>query len=166
VGARRGTKCDNLAAQAQALRDAKAPSSNVAELKSFQPQEATAYVNVPATLSARSLLELKGKQEALLGDAAEHLYQLNHAHTPPPSKTDSIVTNIDGRLLTQLECWDYSKKITLAFRSEAMQQLAQIPEGKDEEYKDAHINGELRHLLLASARAHQGERQRSEHTGS
>jgi hypothetical protein len=126
-----GTRCDK--AQAQALCDAKAPSSDVAELRSFQPQEATDYANVPATLSACSLLELKGKQEALLGDAAEHLYQLNHVRIPPPSKPDSIVTNIDGRLFAQIECWDYSKKITLAFRSKAMRQLAQIPEGKDEE---------------------------------
>jgi hypothetical protein len=153
-GLANGAKCDNMAARAQALRDAKAPSSYVAEVRSFQPQEATDYVNEPANLSACSLLELKGKQEALLGDAAEHLYQLNHAHTPPPSKTDSIVTNIDGRLFTQLDCWDNSKKITLAFRSKATQQLAQIPEGKYEEYKDAHINGELRHPLLASARVH------------
>jgi hypothetical protein len=147
-----GTKCDNMPAQAEALCNEEAPSSDVAQLRIFEPQEAKDYVNVPATLSACSLLELKGKQETLLGDAAEHLYQLNHVYIPPPNKTDAIVTSINGRLFTQLECWDYSKKITLAFRSKAMQQLAQIAEGNDEEYKDAHTNGELRHPMLASVR--------------
>jgi hypothetical protein len=141
-----------MAAQAQALCNTHAPCADVSQLKTFPPQEATDYINVPATLSACSLLDLKSKHEALLGDATEHLYQLNHVYIPAPSKTDSILARTQDRLFTQLDCWDYSKKITLGFRSKAMLQLAQFPEGSDEAYKEAHASGEFRHPLLASVR--------------
>lgn len=146
-----GTKCDSMTTQAQTLCDTNAASADVAQLPTFAPQETIDYTNVPATLSVCSILDLKGKHAALLGDATEHLYQLNHVYIPPPSKSDSILTRT-GRLFSQLDCWDCSKKITLAFRSKAMLQLAQLAEEGDQEYKDAHTNGELRHPLLASLR--------------
>ena len=50
------------------------------------------------------------------------------------------------------DCWDYSKKIAIAFRAKAMVQLAQIADGRAQEYKERHATGELRHPLLASLR--------------
>jgi len=145
-----GIKCDTMASQAQALCSTDAPSADVARLPSFHTQAAIDYTGVPATLSACSLLDLKRKQPALVGDATEHLYQLNHVYVPAATKADSILH--DDRLFAVLECWDYSQKIALAFRGKAMLQLARLPQGGDQEYKDAHANGELRHPLLASLR--------------
>ena len=143
-----GAKCNSMAAQAQELCSADAPSSDVAQLQTFQSQDAIDYTNVPATLSACSLLELRNNHAALLGEATEHLYQLNHVYVPVPSKTDKILH--DDRLFAVLDCWDYSKKLTLACRGKAMLQLAQIKETA--EYKSAHAAGELRHPVLASLR--------------
>ncbi len=89
------------------------------------------------------------KPSDLLGDDTEHLYQLNHVYVVPPSKADTIKTR-DGRLFAQLDCWDYSKKITLAFRSKAMLQIAQIAEGHVEVYEQLLANVELRHPLLTA----------------
>ena len=88
---------------------------------------------------------------AVLGDATEHLYQLNHVHVVRPSKTDTIKTN-DGRLFAQLECWDHSKKIILGFRSKAMLQLAQLGPDEQSEYEQRLTGDELRHPILASLR--------------
>ena len=90
-------------------------------------------------------------QPDLLGDTAEQLYQLNNVYVVPPSKTDTIKTR-DNRLFAQLDCWDYSKKSTLAFRSKAMLQIAQTAEGQVEEYEQLFANEELRHSLLKSLR--------------
>ena len=51
---------------------------------------------------------------ALLGDASEHLYQLNHVYVALPTKEASIKTK-DDRLFARLDVWDRSKKITLGF---------------------------------------------------
>ena len=153
-----GAKCDTMRAQADALCDSTALlllTRDVALLKKFDPQDSADYVTVPATLSACSVLDQKRQRSALPEDATEHLYQLNHVYVPPPGKADSILytgSDDQSRLFTLLDVWDYSKKITLAFRSRAMLQLAQMPEEGVEEYKEAHKNGELRHPLLASLR--------------
>jgi hypothetical protein len=147
-----GTKCDAMTAQADVLCNASAPRADVAQLATFQPTEATDYTNVPATLTACSLLTTNGKHEAILGDATEQLYQLNNVYVPIPTSTDSICTGPNDHLWTLLDCWDYSKKITIAFRSSAMLQLAQIPKGEHQMYKDQHAAGELRHPVLSSVR--------------
>ena len=71
----------------------------------------------------------------------------------PPSKSDTISTN-DGRLFARLEVWDFSQKITVAFRSKAMLQLASIPDGQAKDYQELIANDELRHPLLVSLRLH------------
>ena len=67
---------------------------------------------------------------ALLGDATEHLYQLNHVYVPLPAK-EAIIKTKDDRLFTRLDVWDSTKKITVAFRSKAMLQLASLQTDQD-----------------------------------
>ena len=86
-----------------------------------------------------------------MGDATEHLYQLNHVYVVPPNKGDSIKTT-DDRLFARLDVWDYSKQISLAFRSKAMLQLASLEATESKEYEERLGNDELRHPLLASLR--------------
>jgi hypothetical protein len=148
-----GIKCEAMKTQATALCDAHAARTDVAELPVFQPTETVDYANVPATLTACSLMASNGSHEALLGDATEHLYQLNNLYVPVPSAAHSISTGeTNPRLWALLDCWDFSKKITIAFRAKAMLQLAQLQEGDSQTYKDQHASGELRHPVLASVR--------------
>ena len=147
-----GTKCDLMKEQAGVLCDASAARADVAQLATFQPMEATDYTGVPATLSACSLLTSNAKHEGLLGSGDEHLYQLNNLYVVPPSKTDSITPGTNDHLFTLLDCWDYSRKITIAFRGKAMLQLAQLGPQDQQIYKDQHACGELRHPVLASVR--------------
>ena len=83
-----------------------------------------------------------------------HLYQLNHVRVLKPGKADSITTVDNKRLCAFLETWNYSKKLTLAFRSKAMLQLGQCADKAEpeKEYREQHANGELRHPLLVSLR--------------
>ena len=106
-----------------------------------------------ATFTACRLVDPTSTTAAhLLGDAAEHLYQLNHVYVVPPSNTD-IIKTLDGkRLFAQLDCWDFSNKITLAFRSKAMLQLAQLEDDQAHEYEQRIANDELRHSILSSLR--------------
>ena len=147
-----GTKCDMMKEQAGVLCDASAARADVAQLATFQPMEAADYMGVPATLSACSLLTSNAKHEELLGSEHEHLYQLNNLYVVLPNKADSITTGTNNHLWTQLDCWDYSKKITIAFRSKAMLGLAQLGPDESQIYKDQHASGELRHPVLASVR--------------
>ena len=149
-----GSRCDTMAAMAEELCGKNATCADVAQLPTFQPQEAADYSGVFATLSACSLIDLKGKHHGLMGDAAEQLYQLNHVYVVPPSKMDTITTGTNGRLFGVFEVWDYSKKITVGCRSKAMLQLADCTDSAEpeKEYKERHANGELRHPLLASVR--------------
>ena len=149
-----GDKCDTIAALAQDLCSASVSSADVAQLPAFQPQQAADYSAEPATLSACGLLDLNAKHEELLGDATERLYQLNHVYVVPPSKTDSITAATNDRLFGLFEVWDYSKKTVLGCRSKAMLQLALCADKPqpEQEYKEQHSNGELRHPLLASLR--------------
>lgn len=147
-----GAKCDAMASQAAELCGAEARYADVASIPQFEHNEAADYVNVPATLTACRLMDTTALPEDLLGDATEHLYQLNHVYVQPPNKTDTIRTNDGNRLFAQFKCWDYSKPVTFAFRSKAMLQLAGLTEGQEKEYEDLIANDELRHPLLASLR--------------
>ena len=159
-----GTKCDKMKEQAGVLCDASAARVDVAHLATFQPMLAADYTGVPATLSACSLLTSNAKHEGLLGSEDEQLYQLNNLYVVPPSKADSITTGTNNHLWTQLDCWDYSKKITIAFRSKAMLELAQLKPEESEIYKDQHTSGELRHPVLASVRVRvQKKKEATEH---
>ena len=64
-----------------------------------------------------------------------------------PSQTHSVTH--EGRLFAVFDCWDFTQKLQIAFRSKAMCSLA----GQTaEEYANAVVQGELRHPLLASLR--------------
>ena len=148
-----GTKCASMAAQAATICDRHTPTADVASLGTFQAQESIDYTSPMATLTACRLMDpTLASATSMLGDATEHLYQLNHVYVIPPSKTDTIKTNDETRLFAQLDVWDYSKKITLAFRSKAMLQLATLADDQAQEYEKLLQNDELRHPLLASLR--------------
>ena len=147
-----GAKCESMASRASEMCGVLAKHTDVASLQAFTPQEAIDYTNTVATLTACRLVDPKSmSQSAVLGDATEHLYQLNHVHVVPPSKTDTIKTR-DNRYFASLECWDHSKKITLGFRSKAMLQLAQLGIEETPEYEERLARDELRHPVLASLR--------------
>ena len=67
-------------------------------------------------------------------------------------KNTTIRTKDGARLFAVLDIWDYSKKISLAFRSKAMLQLATLAEGQEKEYEELLKNDELRYPILASLR--------------
>ena len=149
-----GTKCAGMAEEATEICGNQAKLTDVATLPVFKPRRllTTPYTSPVATFAVCRLVDAtSAKPSDLLGDDTEHLYQLNHVYVVPPSKADTIKTR-DGRLFAQLDCWDYSKKITLAFRSKAMLQIAQIAEGQVEEYEQLLASDELRHSLLTSLR--------------
>ena len=159
-----GTKCDMLQSRSSVLCDASAARADVAQLVTFQPMETADYTGVPATLSACSLLTSTTKHEELLGSEDEHLYQLNNVYVVPPSKADSITAGTNNHLWTQLDCWDYSKKISIPFRTKAMLELAQLAPSDIQIYKEQHASGELRHPVLASVRVRiQKKKEATEH---
>ena len=81
-----------------------------------------------------------------------------------PSKADSITTGTNNHLWTQLDCWDYSKKISIPFRTKAMLELAQLAPSDIQIYKEQHASGELRHPVLASVRVRiQKKKEATEH---
>ena len=127
---------------------------DVATLQAFNAAASVDYISPMATLTACQLVDPACVTAAsILGDATEHLYQLNHVYVPLPNKEDSIKTK-DDRLFARLDVWDYSKKISLAFRSKAMLQLASLADDQAKEYEQLLANDELRHPLLASLRLH------------
>jgi hypothetical protein len=147
-----GAKCASMASRAAEICGDLANHTDVACLQAFIPQEAIDYTNTVATLTACRLVDPTSmSQSHLLGDATDHLYQLNHVHVLPPSKTDTIKTK-DDRLFAHLECWDHSKKIILGFRSKAMLQLAQLGADEQSEYEQRLAGDELRHPIMASLR--------------
>ena len=112
------------------------------------------YISPMATLTACQLVDLTCTTPAsIVGDATEHLYQLNHVYVALPNKEESIKTK-DDRLFARMDVWDYTKKIVLAFRSQAMLQLALLGENDTTEYAERLANNELRHPVLASLRVH------------
>ena len=126
----------------------------VATLQTYNAVSSADYISPMATLTACQLVDPTCTTPgSIVGDATEHLYQLNHVYVALPNKEDSIKTK-DERLFARLDVWDYSKKISLAFRSKAMLQLASLGENDAKEYEERLANKELRHPLLASLRLH------------
>ena len=96
---------------------------DVVSLPAWTPNEAVDYKNCPATLSAVSIVDTRNNSAGILGDQEpEHLYQLNHVYVPTPASNHSVL--LDDRLFAVFDCWDYSKLVQFAFRSQAMLQLA------------------------------------------
>ena len=149
-----GPRSTDMARDASHLCNNDADLKDVASLATFVPTEGKDFITPVATLTVCQIVDDKLLTRAsALGDASEHLYQLNHVHVVPPNKSDTIKTN-DGRLFARLDVWDCSKRISLAFRSKAMLQLAGYSEDQAAEYVQALENDELRHPLLASLRLH------------
>ena len=120
-------------------------------MPTFTPAAAVDYTNPMATLTACHLVDpMCATPASLLGDATEHLYQLNHVYVTLPTKEASI--KYHDRLFTRLDVWDATKKITVAFRSKAMLQLASLQNDQDKEYEQLLEKDELRHPLLVSLR--------------
>ena len=125
---------------------------DVATLQAFVASVAADYISPMATLTACRVVDPNNApSSSILGDATEHLYQLNHVYVVPPSKADAIRTK-DNRLFARFDVWDYSKKISLPFRTKAMLQLASLSDEQAPDYEQLLANDELRHPLLASLR--------------
>ena len=149
-----GSKSLAMAEEAARMCGDNAALRDVAALQTFTAASAVDYINPMATLTACQLVDPTCAAPAsLLGDATEHLYQLNHVYVPLPTKEASIKTK-DDRLFARLDVWDHTKKISLAFRSKAMLRLASLQDGQDTEYEQRLATDELRHPLLASLRLH------------
>ena len=145
-----GTKALAMAEEATRLCGDDATLRDVAALQPFTAAAAADYISPMATLTVCQLVDPTcATPTSQLGEAKEHLYQLNHVHVTLPTKEASIKTN-DNRLFARLDVWDGTKKITLAFRSKAMLQLASLE--NEEEYEQLLATDELRHPLLASLR--------------
>jgi len=145
-----GARCEGMKAKDLAKAAAE-HQKDVVVLPQFTPSIAAEYLSIPATLSSCSILDMKANAVQLLDDAAaEHLYQLNHVYVPSP--TAGQVVQCGNRLFVVFECWDFSKKIQLAFREKAILSLAQ-QEGLDPLQYVAALNAdEIKHPLLASLR--------------
>ena len=155
-----GSKALAMAEEATRMCGDDVTLRDVAALQTFTPTAAVDYISPMATLTSCQLMD--PMCASLLGDATEHLYQLNHVHVTLPTKEASIKTK-DDRLSARLDVWDATKKITVAFRSKAMLQLASLQNDQEKEYEELLATGELRHPLLASLRLHlQSKPQKSE----
>ena len=127
---------------------------DVAALQTYNANAAVDYVNPMATLTdCQQVDPACATPASLLGDATEHLYQLNHVYVELPSKKANVKTK-DDRLFIRLDVWDQSKKISLAFRSKAMLQLASLAGDQAAQYEQLLATDELRHPILASLRLH------------
>jgi ribulose bisphosphate carboxylase small subunit len=146
-----GPKADVMAEEAARMCGDDAALRDVASLPTFTAAAAVDYTNPMATLTACHLVDpMCATPASLLGDATEHLYQLNHVYVTLPTKEASI--KYHDRLFTRLDVWDATKKITVAFRSKAMLQLASLQKDQDKEYEKLLATDELRHPLLVSLR--------------
>ena len=147
-----GTKALAMAEQATLMCGDDATLKDVAALPTFTPATAVDYTSPMATLTVCQLVDpMDATPTSQLGDATEHLYQLNHVHVTLPTKEATIKTK-DDRLFARLDVWDGTRKITLAFRSKAMLQLASLQKDQEQEYEKLLANDELRHPLLVSLR--------------
>ena len=123
-----GPKAVVMAEEAARMCGDDAALRDVAALPTFTAAVAVDYTNPMATLTACHLVDPNCATPAsLLGDATEHLYQLNHVYVTLPTKEASI--KYQDRLFTRLDVWDATKKITVGFRSKAMLQLASLQNG-------------------------------------
>ena len=146
-----GPKAVVMAEEAATMCGDDAALRDVAALPTFTAAAAVDYTSPMATLTACHLVDpMCATPASLLGDATEHLYQLNHVYVTLPTKEASI--KYHDRLFTRLDVWDATKKITVAFRSKAMLQLASLQNDQDKEYEQLLATDELRHPLLVSLR--------------
>ena len=146
-----GTKALAMAEQATLMCGDDATLKDVAALQTFTPATAVDYTSPMATLTVCQLVDpMDATPTSQLGDATEHLYQLNHVYVTLPTKEASIKYN--DRLFTRLDVWDATKKINVAFRSKAMLQLASLQNDQEKEYETLLATDELRHPLLVSLR--------------
>ena len=121
-----GPKAVVMAEEAARMCGDDAALRDVAALQTFTAAAAVDYSSPMATLTACHLVDpMCATPASLLGDATEHLYQLNHVYVTLPTKEASIKTK-DNRLFARLDVWDSTKKITVAFRGKAMLQLASL----------------------------------------
>ena len=105
-----GSKSAAMAEQAPKMCHDDVDLKDVATLQQFTPTASKDFITPVATLTACRLVDATCFTPAyILGDATEHLYQLNHVYVVPPSKSDNIKTN-DGRLFARLDVWDCSRK--------------------------------------------------------
>ena len=147
-----GAKALAMAKEASEMCGNDALYKDVVALRTFVPPVVADYLSPLATLTVCQLLvPTCATLASLLGDAREHLYQLNHMYVQPPTKETSIKTK-DNRLFARLDVWDHTKKISLAFRSKAMLELAGLGEGHEDEYEQQLASDELRHPIFASLR--------------
>ena len=147
-----GPKAVAMAEEAARMCGDDAALRDVAALQTFTAAAAVDYSSPMATLTACHLVDpMCATPASLLGNATEHLYQLNHVYVTLPTKEANIKTK-DDRLFTRLDVWDVTKKITVAFRSKAMLQLASLQNDQDKEYEQLLATDELRHPLLVSLR--------------
>ena len=131
-----GPEADDMAEQAASLCGDDAALKDVAALREFTPNETKDYNSPMATLTSCHLVDPTiASSASLLGEDTEHLYQLNHVYVTPPTKEVNIKTK-DNRLFTRLDVWDTTKKMTVAFRSKAMLQLASLEGDQDKEYEN------------------------------
>ena len=146
-----GSKALAMAKEASEMCGDSAALKDVVALKTFTAGAAVDYISPLATLTVCKLVDPTcATLASLLGDATEHLYQLNHVYVTLPTKEASI--KYHDRLFTRLDVWDATKKITVGFRSKAMLQLASLQNGQDKEYEQLLATDELRHPLLVSLR--------------
>ena len=130
-----GTRSFAMAAASAELCGENATHRDVAALPIFTAATNVDYMSPMATLTTCQVVDPTCATPGfLLGDATEHLYQLNHVYVTPPSKEENIKTK-DGRLFARFDVWDQTKKIALAFRSKAMLQLASLEESQTAEYE-------------------------------
>ena len=114
-----GPKALTMANETATLCDEDVVFQDVASLQTFTANANTDYINTMATLTTCQAVDPTCASPAsLLGDTTEHLYQLNHVYVTLPSKESSIKTK-DDRLFARFDVWDFSKKISLWFRSKA-----------------------------------------------
>ena len=124
--------------------------SVIAAPPKFEPTERVDYINVPATFTVCGMLD---KPDCLLGpDDEELLYQVNYVAVRAPTPSDSIHTEVGGRLWSFTRLWDCTGTVELPFRGQAMLALAGLGENDAEIYSARHAAGELSYPLLVSLR--------------
>ena len=146
-----GIRCDAMKANNPA-KVAAEHQADVVALPTFVSKEAADYQSEPATLTVCSILNMKANVVDLLDDAAvDHVYQLNHVYVPSPTVGKTVM--YEDRLFTVYDCWDFSRKIQVAFREKATLSLAQLENADAGTYVDALNAHEIKHCLLYTSDA-------------
>ena len=108
----RGPKSLAMAEEAANMCKDDADLNFVATLPTSYAVTSADYISPMATLTVCQLVDpLYATPISQLGEAKEHLYQLNHVHVTLPTKEASIKPR-DNRLYARLDVWDGTKKIT------------------------------------------------------